>query len=42
MSYYDIVAQIRECLERNLTTSEIAHRLYMDIHRVKQIIAREK
>jgi transcription initiation factor IIE alpha subunit len=39
MSYYDKVAQIRELLERNLDSSEIAHRLCLDLNQVLQIIA---
>ena len=39
MSQYDIIAQVRELLERNLKASEIAHRLFLDIHQVKQILA---
>jgi len=39
MSYYDKVAQIRELLERNLDSSEIAHRLCLSLNQVQQIIA---
>jgi hypothetical protein len=39
MSYYDTVAQIRELLERNLDSSEIADRLCLNLNQVKQIIA---
>ena len=39
MSYHDTVAQLRELLDRNLDSFEIAHRLCLDLTRVKQIIA---
>ena len=39
MSYQDIVAQIKELLERNLDSSEIAHRLCLNLNQVNQIIA---
>ena len=39
MSYQDIVAQIKELLERNLDSFEIAHRLCLDLNQVQQIIA---
>ena len=39
MSQYDIIAQIRELLERNLGSSEIADRLCLNLNQVKQIIA---
>ena len=39
MSYHDTVAQIRELLERNLDSFEIAHLLCLDLNQVLQIIA---
>jgi transcription initiation factor IIE alpha subunit len=39
MSYQDVVAQIKELLERNLDSSEIAHRLRLDLQQVNKIIA---
>jgi len=39
MSYYDTVAQIRELLERNLDSFEIAHRLCLNLNEVNKIIA---
>jgi transcription initiation factor IIE alpha subunit len=39
MSYYDTVAQIKELLERNLDSNEIADRLCLNINQVNQIIA---
>ena len=39
MSYQDVVAQIKELLERNLNSFEIAHRLYLDLNQVNQMIA---
>ena len=39
MSYHDTVAQIKELLERNLDSFEIAHRLCLDLNQVLQIIA---
>ena len=39
MSQYDIIAQVNELLERNLNSFEIAHRLYLDLNQVQQIIA---
>ena len=39
MSQYDIIAQVRELLERNLNSFEIAHRLCLDLNQVQQIIA---
>ena len=39
MSYYDTVAQIKELLERNLDSNEIADRLCLNINQVLQIIA---
>ena len=39
MSQYDIIAQVRELLERNLNSFEIAHRLCLDLNQVLQIIA---
>ena len=39
MSYHDTVAQIRELLEKNLNSFEIAHRLCLDLNQVQQIIA---
>ena len=39
MSYHDTVAQIRELLERNLDSSEIANRLCLNLNQVQQIIA---
>jgi len=38
MSQNDIIAQVRELLERNLNSSEIAHRLCLSITQVQQII----
>ena len=34
MSYQDVIAQIKELLERNLDSSEIAHRLRLDLQPV--------
>ena len=39
MSYYDTVTQIRELLERNLDSFEIANRLCLNLNQVNQIIA---
>ena len=39
MSYYDTVTQIRELLERNLDSFEIANRLCLNLNQVLQIIA---
>ena len=39
MSYQDVVAQIKELLERNLDSNEIADRLCLNINQVNQIIA---
>ena len=39
MSYQDIVAQIKELLERNLDSFEIANRLCLNLNQVQQIIA---
>jgi len=39
MLQHDIIAQVRELLERNLNSSEIAHRLCLNANEVKQIIA---
>ena len=39
MSYQDIVAQIKELLERNLDSFEIANRLCLNLNQVNQIIA---
>ena len=39
MSQYDIIAQVRELLERNLNSFEIANRLCLNLNQVQQIIA---
>jgi transcription initiation factor IIE alpha subunit len=39
MSYQDVVAQIKELLERNLDSFEIANRLCLNSNQVQQIIA---
>ena len=39
MSYQDVVAQIKELLERNLDSFEIANRLCLNLNQVQQIIA---
>ena len=39
MSYQDVVAQIKELLERNLNSNEIANRLCLNLNQVNQIIA---
>ena len=39
MSYQDVIAQIKELLERNLDSNEIADRLCLNINQVNQIIA---
>ena len=39
MSYQDIVAQIKELLERNLDSFEIANRLCLNLNQIQQIIA---
>ena len=39
MSQYDIMAQVRELLERNLDSFEIANRLCLNLNQVQQIIA---
>ena len=39
MSYQDVVAQIKELLERNLNSNEIANRLCLKLNQVNQIIA---
>jgi hypothetical protein len=39
MSQFDTIAQIRELLERNLGSSEIAHRLCLNLTQVQRIIA---
>ena len=38
MSYQDTVSQIRELVERNIDSFEIAHRLCLDLTQVRQII----
>ena len=38
MSYQDTVSQIRELVERNVDSLEIAHRLCLDLTQVRQII----
>jgi hypothetical protein len=42
MSYNDIVMQIRELLGRNLDSSEISHRLHMNIRVVESVIQKIK
>ena len=42
MSYNDIVMQVRELLGRNLDSSEISHRLHIDIRSVESIIQKLK
>ena len=42
MSYQDVVAQIKELLERNLNSNEIANRLCLNLNQVNQIIAISK
>ena len=39
MSYTNTVSQIRELLERQLDSLEIAHRLHLDISFVTDVIA---
>ena len=39
MSYQDVVAQIKELLERNLDSFEIANRLCLNLNQIQQIIA---
>ena len=39
MSQYDIIAQIKELVERNLDSFEIANRLCLNLNQVNQIIA---
>ena len=39
MSYQDTVSQIRELVERNLNSNEIANRLCLNLNQVRQIIA---
>jgi len=39
MSYQDVVAQIKELLERSLDSDEIAHRLCLNLNQVNKIIA---
>jgi hypothetical protein len=39
MSYTNIVSQIRELLERQLDSFEIAHRLHLDIIFVNNVVA---
>ena len=39
MSQYDIIAQIKELVERNLDSFEIANRLCLNLNQVQQIIA---
>ena len=38
MSYKDILMQVKELLSRNLDSSEISHRLHMDIYYVEDAI----
>jgi len=38
MSQYDIIAQVRELVERNCKSCEIATRLHLDISAVNQVI----
>ena len=39
MSYQDVVAQIKELLERNLDSFEIAYRLHLNVSTIDQAIA---
>jgi len=39
MSYQDVIAQIKELLERNLDSNEIADRLCLNLNQVNKIIA---
>ena len=39
MSDYDIIAQVRELLERNLNSFEIAYRLHLNVSTIDQAIA---